>query len=234
MLEVVDLEVSYGRAAALRGISLSVNPRSITSIVGSNGAGKTTLLKTIIGHLRAARGEIRFDGDVVSGLPAFAIARMGIALVPEGRGLFAEMTVEENLMLGAYSVRDKAAVAGARDRVYQLFPRLAERRKQTSGTMSGGEQQLLSIGRGLMSNPRLIILDEPSLGVMPAFVNRIFEVLSEIRARGTTVLLVEQNVERSLRLADHAYVLQTGRVVLEGRGADLLNSDMVRKAYLGL
>jgi branched-chain amino acid transport system ATP-binding protein len=170
----------------------------------------------------------------VSGLPAFAIARMGIALVPEGRGLFAEMTVEENLMLGAYSVRDKAAIASARDRVYQLFPRLAERRKQTSGTMSGGEQQLLSIGRGLMSNPRLIILDEPSLGVMPAFVNRIFEVLSEIRARGTTVLLVEQNVERSLRLADHAYVLQTGRVVLEGRGADLLNSDMVRKAYLGL
>lgn len=234
MLEVRDLTVSYGRVPALDGVSLWVAAGGITSIVGSNGAGKTTLLKTIVGHLSPERGSILVDGVSISGQPAHAIARDGIALVPEGRGLFADMSVEENLRLGAFAVRDRARLAASLDRVFELFPRLKERRWQISGTMSGGEQQLLAIGRGLMSAPKLLMLDEPSLGVMPAFVNRIFEVLEQLRASGTTILLVEQNVERSLRVADRAYVLQTGRIVVEGAGEDLLHSDMVRQAYLGL
>jgi branched-chain amino acid transport system ATP-binding protein len=234
MLEVADVAVAYGRVPALAGISLDVTSGSITAIVGSNGAGKTTLLKTVIGHLKPSRGEIRLDGKPITGGPAHAVARMGLALVPEGRGLFADMTVEENLMLGAYAVRDRATVEGSLAHVYSLFPRLADRRRQISGTMSGGEQQLLSIARGLMSAPRLLMLDEPSLGVMPAFVNRIFEVLAELRDAGTTILLVEQNVERSLRAADHAYVLQAGRIVAAGAGSELLESDLVRRAYLGV
>jgi branched-chain amino acid transport system ATP-binding protein len=234
MLEVADVAVAYGRVPALAGVSLDVAGGSITAIVGSNGAGKTTLLKTIIGHLKPSRGEIRLDGNPITGRPAHAVACMGIALVPEGRGLFADMTVQENLMLGAYAVRDRATVEASLAHVYALFPRLADRRRQISGTMSGGEQQLLSIARGLMSAPRLLMLDEPSLGVMPAFVNRIFEVLAELRDAGTTILLVEQNVERSLRAADHAYVLQAGRIAAAGKGSELLESDLVRRAYLGI
>jgi branched-chain amino acid transport system ATP-binding protein len=234
MLEVDDIAVAYGRVPALAGVTLAVGHGTITSIVGANGAGKSTLLRTVIGHLRPSRGAIRLNGEPIAGGPAHAVVRRGIALVPEGRGLFADMTVEENLMLGAFSVRDREAVQAGLARVYALFPRLADRRRQVSGTMSGGEQQLLSIARGLMSGPRLLMLDEPSLGVMPAFVNRIFEVLAQLRAGGTTVLLVEQNVERSLGAADYAYVLQAGRIAAEGTGGDLLASDLVRRAYLGL
>ncbi|MCP4382940.1 MAG: ABC transporter ATP-binding protein [Hyphomicrobiales bacterium] len=234
MLEVDQLDVFYGEAQALRQVALRVDKGAIVSIAGANGAGKTTLLKTIVGHVRPRSGEVRLNGEVISGRPAYRIAREHVALVPEGRGLFSDMTVEENLLLGAYSEKDRAVIAKQRSRVYELFPVLAERSGQVSGTLSGGEQQLLAIGRGLMSGPDILMLDEPSLGVMPAFVNRIFEVLVEIRKAGTTILLIEQNVDRSLRLADYAYILQTGEIVLEGRGEELLENDMVRQAFLGM
>jgi branched-chain amino acid transport system ATP-binding protein len=234
MLEVRDLLVRYGAVPALHGVSLNVGRRSITSIVGSNGAGKSSILRTIMGHERAAEGEILYQNEKISGLPAHTISRKGISLVPEGRGLFAKLTVQENLMLGAFFVKDRQAVEEAREWIYALFPILRERRAQVSGTLSGGEQQILSIARGLMSRPGLLMLDEPSLGVMPSYIHLIFEVLGQIREQGTTILLVEQNVERSLRVADYAYVLQTGRIVLEGRGEELLDAELIRKAYLGL
>jgi branched-chain amino acid transport system ATP-binding protein len=234
MLEVDRLDVFYGEAQALRDVSLRVDKGAIVSIAGANGAGKTTLLKTIVGHIRPRSGEVRLKGETISGEPAYRIARKHVSLVPEGRGLFSDMTVEENLMLGAYSVGDKAVIAERRSWVYELFPLLKERSGQVSGTLSGGEQQILAIGRGLMSGPEILMLDEPSLGVMPSFVNLIFEVLVEIRQAGTTILLVEQNVDRSLRLADYAYVFQTGEVVLEGKGEELVESDLVRHAFLGL
>ena len=234
MLEVEGLHVWYGAVPALRGVSLKVEPRSITSIVGANGAGKTTLLRAIMGHLAPREGAVRLGGEVISGAPAHIVCRKGVALVPEGRGLFAQLSVYENLMLGAFAVKDRRRTRATLAEVYDLFPLLADRKRQVSGTLSGGEQQILSIARGLMSNPDLLMLDEPSLGVMPSFVNLIFDVLAEIRGRGTTVLLVEQNVERSLRIADYAYVLQTGRVALEGEARSLLEEELVRKAYLGL
>ncbi|MGH8722247.1 MAG: ABC transporter ATP-binding protein, partial [Burkholderiales bacterium] len=184
--------------------------------------------------LAPREGTVRLRGEVITGAPAHVVCRKGVALVPEGRKLFAKHTVHENLMLGAFAVRDKARVQKTLQWVLELFPILAERRDQVSGTMSGGEQQMVSIARGLMSSPDLLMLDEPSLGVMPSIVTRIFDVLGEIRARGTPILLVEQNVERSLRIADHAYVLQTGRIALQGKALDLLEEDLVRKAYLGL
>ncbi|MEQ9692041.1 MAG: ABC transporter ATP-binding protein [Bauldia litoralis] len=234
MLEVDKIDVSYGEVPALRQVSLRVEKGTIVSIAGANGAGKSTLLKTIVGYLTPRSGSVRLNGETISGLPAYQIARKRIALVPEGRGLFSDMTVEENLALGAYSVPDRGVIAKRRAWVYELFPRLSERSAQVSGTLSGGEQQLLAIGRGLMSGPEILMLDEPSLGVMPSFVDRIFEVLGEIRKSGTTILLVEQNVDRSLRMADYAYILQTGEVVLEGKGEALLKNDMVRHAFLGL
>jgi len=234
MLEVSDLSVAYGAVRALQGVSIRVEPGSITSIVGANGAGKTTLLKTIMGHLAPLEGKVRLRGEVITGAPAHVVCRKGVALVPEGRRLFAQHTAHENLMLGAFAVRDRARVRESLQWVLKLFPILAERRDQVSGTMSGGEQQMVSIARGLMSSPDLLMLDEPSLGVMPSIVARIFDALGEIRTRGTSILLVEQNVERSLRVADHAYVLQTGRIALQGKGLDLLEEDLVRKAYLGL
>lgn len=234
MLEVDKIDVSYGEVPALRQVSLLVEKGTIVSIAGANGAGKSTLLKTIVGYLTPRSGAVRLNGETISGLPAYQIARKHIALVPEGRGLFSDMTVEENLALGAYSVADRSVVAKRRAWVYELFPRLSERSAQVSGTLSGGEQQLLAIGRGLMSGPEILMLDEPSLGVMPSFVDLIFEVLGEIRQSGTTILLVEQNVDRSLRMADYAYILQTGEVVLEGKGEELLENDMVRHAFLGL
>ena len=234
MLEIRDLLVRYGAVPALHGISLEVSERSITSIVGSNGAGKSSILRTIMGHERPAQGEILYRNEKISGLPAHAISRKGISLVPEGRGLFTKLTVQENLMLGAFAVRNRDVVEEAREWIYELFPILRERRAQVSGTLSGGEQQLLSIARGLMSRPGLLMLDEPSLGVMPSYIRLIFEVLQQIREQGTTILLVEQNIERSLHVADYAYVLQTGRIVLEGSGEELIDSEMIRKAYLGL
>jgi len=234
MLEVRDLLVRYGAVPALHGVSLTVAERSITSIVGSNGAGKSSILRTIMGHEQAAEGEILYRNEKISGLPAHTISRKGISLVPEGRGLFTKLTVQENLMLGAFAVKNREAVEEGREWIYELFPILRERRTQISGTLSGGEQQILSIARGLMSRPGLLMLDEPSLGVMPSYIRLIFEVLQQIREQGTTILLVEQNVERSLHVADYAYVLQTGRIVLEGQGEQLLDAELIRKAYLGL
>ena len=234
MLEVRDLLVRYGAVPALHGVSLKVGERSITSIVGSNGAGKSSILRTIMGHEQAAEGEILYKNEKISGLRAHTICRKGISLVPEGRGLFTKLTVQENLLLGAFAVKNREAVEVARRWIYDLFPILRERKAQVSGTLSGGEQQILSIARGLMSRPGLLMLDEPSLGVMPAYIHLIFDVLQQIREQGTTILLVEQNVERSLHVADYAYVLQTGRIVLEGQGEQLLNSELIRKAYLGL
>jgi branched-chain amino acid transport system ATP-binding protein len=234
MLEVKDLMVRYGAVPALHGVSLKVGERSITSIVGSNGAGKSSILRTVMGHEQAAEGEILYKNERISGLPAHTISRKGISLVPEGRGLFSRLTVQENLMLGAFAVKDRQTLEEAREWIYELFPILRERRAQVSETLSGGEQQILSIARGLMSRPGLLMLDEPSLGVMPSYIHLIFEVLQQIRERGTTILLVEQNVERSLHVADYAYVLQTGRIVLEGQGEKLLDTELIRKAYLGL
>jgi branched-chain amino acid transport system ATP-binding protein len=234
MLEIKDLLVRYGAVPALHGVSLTVAEGSITSIVGSNGAGKSSILRTVMGHEQAAEGEILYRKEKVSGLPAHAISRKGISLVPEGRGLFPKLTVQENLMLGAFAVKNRETVEEARDWIYGLFPILKERRAQVSGTLSGGEQQILSIARGLMSRPGLLMLDEPSLGVMPSYIRLIFDVLFQIRELGTTILLVEQNVERSLHVADYAYVLQTGKIVLEGQGEQLLDAELIRKAYLGL
>jgi branched-chain amino acid transport system ATP-binding protein len=234
MLEIRDLLVRYGAVPALHGVSLKVSQRSITSIVGSNGAGKSSILRTVMGHEQAVEGEILYRNEKISGLPAHTISRKGISLVPEGRGLFTKLTVQENLMLGAFAVKNREAVEEAREWIYELFPILRERRAQISGTLSGGEQQILSIARGLMSRPGLLMLDEPSLGVMPSYIHLIFDVLHQIRDQGTTILLVEQNVERSLHVADYAYVLQTGRIVLEGQGDQLLDAELIRKAYLGL
>ncbi|MBD3309153.1 ATP-binding cassette domain-containing protein [candidate division KSB3 bacterium] len=234
MLDVKNVRVCYGNVPAIHHLDLVVPEGSITSIVGSNGAGKTTLLKTIMGHLRPTDGEIRFQGTRIDGLPAHQISRQGIALVPEGRRLFEKLTVRENLLLGAYAVKDKAQIAHHLDWVYALFPILKERQHQVSGTFSGGEQQLLAIARGLMSQPSLLMFDEPSLGVMPTVVTQIFEIIERINQEGTTILLVEQNVERSLNIAEQAYVLQTGRIVLQGSGTDLLQQDLIREAYLGM
>jgi len=234
MLEVRNLKICYDSVPAIHDVSLAVPEGHLTSIVGSNGAGKTTLLRTIIGHLHPDQGEIFFKGESIDRFPAHRVSRMGISLVSEGRGLFRKLTVLENLTLGAFIVKSKQTVLKQLDRVYSLFPILKERRKQISGTLSGGEQQMLAIARSLMADPALIMLDEPSLGVMPTFVQLIFATLNRIRSEGKTILLVEQNVERSLRIADWAYVLQTGRIVLEGKGPDLLKQDLIRKAYLGM
>lgn len=234
MLKVRDLEVRYGAAVALHGISLELEERAITSIVGSNGAGKSSLLRTIMGHQVPTRGSILFQDSEIAGLQAHEVSGLGIALVPEGRRLFTRLTVEENLRLGAFGTKDAKLVRERLEELFEIFPLLLERRSQVSGTLSGGEQQVLAIARGLMSKPKLLMLDEPSLGVMPAYVNLVFDVIQRLSSEGTTILLVEQNVERSLYVADRAYVLQTGRIVSEGSGTELLGSDLVRKAYLGL
>ncbi len=234
MLKVQNLQVRYGAAVAIDDVSVALQESTITSIVGSNGAGKSSLLRTVMGHQAPSGGSILFEGSDIAGLPAHEVSRRGISLVPEGRRLFTRLTVEENLRLGAFGTKGKEVVNHRLARIFDTFPLLKERRKQISGTMSGGEQQVLAIARGLMSEPKVLMLDEPSLGVMPVYVNLIFDVLQRLSAEGTTILLVEQNVERSLYVADHAYVLQTGRIVSEGSGTELLGSDLVRKAYLGL
>jgi branched-chain amino acid transport system ATP-binding protein len=234
MLEIRELEVRYGAAVALHGVSLELRERRITSIVGSNGAGKSSLLRTIMGHQAPAEGSITFEAREIAGRQAHEVSGMGISLVPEGRRLFTRLTVEENLRLGAFGTKNRRVVDQRLREIFETFPLLLERRNQISGTLSGGEQQVLAIARGLMSKPKLLMLDEPSLGVMPAYVNLVFDVIQRLSSEGTTILLVEQNVERSLYVADHAYVLQTGRIVSEGSGTELLGSDLVRKAYLGL
>lgn len=234
MLEVKDVVLGYEGIPAIHGVSLSVDEGEVVSVIGANGAGKTTLLRGIAGVLHPERGEITFGGRRIDRDAPHDIVARGVAHVPEGRKLFGSMTVRENLEMGAYAVQDRVTARKTLAWIFDVFPVLAERAGQRADTLSGGEQQMLAIGRGLMSNPRLIMLDEPSLGIMPRYVTRIFDVIRDIRARGTTVLLVEQNVEKALRIADRAYVLQTGRIVLSGAGHELLSSDLVRESYLGL
>ena len=232
LLEVRDLRVAYGQIEAVRGISFDVDAGQVVTLIGSNGAGKTTTLRTLSGLQRASAGEIRLDGDRIDRLPAHEIVARGVAHAPEGRRLFQRMTIRENLDLGAYRRSDGEVEADVA-MVYELFPVLAERRTQAAGTLSGSEQQMLAIGRALMSRPRLLMLDEPSMGLSPLVMRTIFSTLTELKARGTTLLLVEQNAQAALGLADQGHVLETGRLVLSGTGAELLHDEGVRKAYLG-
>ena len=233
LLEVDNLFTAYGKIEALKGISLKVNEGEIVTLIGANGAGKSTTLKTISGQLTPRSGSIRFEGEEIAGLRAHRVAAKRIVQVPEGRRIFGRMTVRENLDLGAYLRNDKDGIAEDFARVFELFPRLREREKQQGGTLSGGEQQMLAMGRALMANPKLIMLDEPSMGLAPVIVEQIFEIIGEINKLGVTVLLVEQNAHLALGIADRAYVLETGSITIEGTGKELLTNDEVRKAYLG-
>lgn len=234
MLNIKELELGYKGTPAIQGLSLHINPLEVVAVVGANGAGKSTILRGISGLLSPMAGSIDFEGKPLNNVPAHEIVNRGIAHVPEGRLTFARMTVEQNLMLGAFTVQSLADSTARLEEMYEMFPRLKERRTQAAGTLSGGEQQMLVIARGLMSNPKLLMLDEPSLGIAPKVVIQIFDMLRNIKEQGKTILLVEQNVREALDLADRAYVLQTGRIVAEGTGQELLGSDLVRKAYLGL
>ena len=234
MLEVKDLVVSYSGLPVLQGISLKVDEGQAVSVVGANGAGKSTLLKAIMGRARVSSGQVLFRGDSLSRLRTEQIVRRGLVYVPEDRKLFKPLSVEENLKLGAFIIDDEAELAGRLEYVYELFPRLKERLKQAAGSLSGGEQQMLAIGRGLMSGPKLLMLDEPSLGLAPLMVSEVFETVRTLRHQGLTVLLVEQNVREALELTDQSYILQTGRIRQEGASKELLKSDMVREAFLGM
>ena len=233
MLEVDDLEVSYGKIVAVKGISFTVDEGDIVTLIGTNGAGKTTTLRTISGLLRPSGGQIRYQGQRIDSMPAHKIVTLGMAHSPEGRRIFPSMTVEENLLLGAFSRQDRAAIGKDLEAAYELFPILGERAKQPAGTFSGGEQQMLAMGRAMMSRPKLLMLDEPSMGLSPLMMKRIMETVKTLQAQGTTILLVEQNARAALRLATKGYVLEVGKIVLEGTGKELLHSDDVRKAYLG-
>ena len=233
MLELADVHTYYGNIRALRGVSLSVAPGEIVTLIGSNGAGKTTTLRTILGTARPRRGTITFGGRRLDTLPTDRIVRLGIAQSPEGRRIFPRMTVLENLELGAFARTDRAAIGADLERVFALFPRLAQRSTQQGGTLSGGEQQMLAIGRALMARPALLLLDEPSMGLAPILVETIFRIVQDINRQGTTILLVEQNARMALRVAHRGYVMQTGRIVLQAAAAELLRSDLVRKTYLG-
>ena len=233
MLEVKDLEVYYGVIQAIKGISFHVEEGEVIALIGANGAGKTTTLQTITGMLNAQAGSIRFEGTELTKIPGHKIVSMGMAHVPEGRRVFAQLSVLENLKLGAYTRKAKTEIEESLKRVYKSFPRLEERKNQLAGTLSGGEQQMLAMGRALMSKPRIVLMDEPSMGLSPIFVEEIFNIIKEISAEGTTVLLVEQNAKKALSIADRAYVLETGKIVLEGDAKDLLNDESIKKAYLG-
>ena len=233
MLKVTDLKVKYGMIEAIKGISFEVRDGEIVTMIGANGAGKTTTMHAISGLVKAAEGSIKLDDIELTKTPGSKIVGMGLAQVPEGRRVFAAQTVEENLKLGAYLRKDKSAIAGDMEEVYQLFPRLKERRTQPAGTLSGGEQQMLAMGRALMAKPSILLLDEPSMGLSPLLVSEIFHIIQEINDKGTTILLVEQNAKRALAIADRAYVLETGTITLEGTGEELANDERVQKAYLG-
>ena len=233
MLGLVDVHTFYGNIRALRGISLSVESGEIVTLIGANGAGKTTTLRTILGTVRPQRGSVSFNGQRLDVLATDRIVRLGIAQSPEGRHIFPRMTVLENLELGAFTRRDRAAIAPDLERVFGLFPRLRERVAQKGGTLSGGEQQMLAIARALMARPTLLLLDEPSMGLSPILVETIFKIIQDINRQGTTILLVEQNARMALRVAHRGYVMQTGRIVLHDEAAALLRSDLVRKTYLG-
>ncbi len=233
MLTINDLEVYYGMIQAIKGISLEVNQGEVIALIGANGAGKTTTLHTITGLLAPKKGSIIFEGTDITKVPAHKIVSMGMAHVPEGRRVFANLTVYQNLKMGAYTRKDSNEISQTLEMIYKRFPRLEERKNQIAGTLSGGEQQMLAMGRALMSHPKIILMDEPSMGLSPIFVNEIFDIIKEISAGGTTVLLVEQNAKKALSIADRAYVLETGNIVLEGKASDLLNDDSIKKAYLG-
>ena len=236
MLEVRGLRVAYGGINAVKGIDLDVRAGELVTLIGANGAGKTTTLKALSGLLKPAAGSVRYDGQDITGTPAFELVRRGLALVPEGRGVFARLTVEENLAMGAYvrnSRDDKAAIAVDCERAYATFPRLAERRKQLAGTLSGGEQQMLAIARALMCKPRLLLLDEPSMGLAPIVVQKIFETIRTVAHEGVTLLLIEQNARLALQTCDRGYVMESGMITLSGDAKSLLNNPEVRRAYLG-
>ena len=233
MLEVKDLEVYYGVIQPIKGISFHVGQGEVIALIGANGAGKTTTLHTVTGLISPKNGHVLFEGKDITKVPAHKIVSMGMAHVPEGRRVFAELSVYENLKMGAYTRKDKNEIEESLKNVYKRFPRLEERRNQMAGTLSGGEQQMLVMGRALMSKPKLILMDEPSMGLSPIMVNEIFDIIRSVSESGTTVLLVEQNAKKALSIADRAYVLETGKIVLEGKAKDLLEDDSIKKAYLG-
>ena len=233
MLTVTDLQVYYGVIQAIKGISFSVNQGEVIALIGANGAGKTTTLHTVTGLIQPKAGKIEFEGKDITKMPAHKIVSLGMAHVPEGRRIFQQLTVLDNLKLGAYTRKDKKKIADTLEMVYRRFPRLEERKKQIAGTLSGGEQQMLAMGRALMSEPKIIVMDEPSMGLSPLFVTEIFDIIREISQGGTTVLLVEQNAKKALSIADRAYVLETGKIVLSGNAQDLMHDDSVKRAYLG-
>lgn len=232
LLEVKNLKVYYGVIKALKGISFEVNQGEIVTLIGANGAGKTTTMQSVIGLIPARHGTVIYDGEDITKMPCHKIVHRGMSQVPEGRRIFQELTVYENLMMGAYSQKNNNFKEDV-DRIYERFPRLAERKTQIAGTLSGGEQQMLAMGRALMSHPKLLMLDEPSMGLSPILVDQVFEIIKDINKDGTTILLVEQNAGKSLAISDRAYVLETGNIVLSGTGAELAASDKVKKAYLG-
>ena len=233
MLEVKDLEVYYGVIQAIKGISFHVGQGEVIALIGANGAGKTTTLHTVTGLISPKNGHVLFEGKDITKVPAHKIVSMGMAHVPEGRRVFAELSVYENLKMGAYTRKDKNEIEESLKNVYKRFPRLEERKNQMAGTLSGGEQQMLAMGRALMSKPKIILMDEPSMGLSPIMVNEIFDIIRSVSESGTTVLLVEQNAKKALSIADRAYVLETGKIVLEGKAKDLLEDDSIKKAYLG-
>ena len=233
MLTIKDLEVYYGVINAVKGISFEVNQGEIIALIGANGAGKTTILHTITGLIQAKSGSIEFEGKELTKTPAHKIVSLGMAHVPEGRRIFQQLTVYDNLKMGAYTRKDKKEIADTLEMVYKRFPRLLERKNQIAGTLSGGEQQMLAMGRALMSHPSIILMDEPSMGLSPLYVSEIFDIIKEINKSGTTVLLVEQNAKKALSIANRAYVLETGKIVLSCDANELMNNDSVKKAYLG-
>ena len=233
MLEVRDLQVYYGMIHAIKGISFDVNQGEVIALIGANGAGKTTTLHTITGLLAPKSGSVLFEGKDITRVPAHKIVEMGIAHVPEGRRVFSDLSVYENLKMGAYTRKDKKEIEESLANVYKRFPRLEERKNQMAGTLSGGEQQMLAMGRALMSKPKIILMDEPSMGLSPIFVNEIFDIIRAVSESGTTVLLVEQNAKKALSISDRAYVLETGTITMSGKAKDLLEDEAVKKAYLG-
>lgn len=233
MLEVKDLEVYYGVIQAIKGISFEVNEGEVIALIGANGAGKTTILHAVSGLLTPKAGSISFEGNNLMKTPPHKIVSLGMSHVPEGRRVFSQLTVYENLKLGAYTRKDTNEIEETLQNVYKRFPRLEERKKQLAGTLSGGEQQMLAMGRALMARPKIILMDEPSMGLSPIMVTEIFDIIKSISATGTTVLLVEQNAKKALSIADRGYVLETGKIVLEGKASELLNDDTVKRAYLG-
>lgn len=233
MLEVKDISVYYGMIQAIKGVSFEVNKGEVIALIGANGAGKTTILQTVTGLLKPKGGKIIFEGRDITRTPGYKIVSMGMAHVPEGRRVFASLSALDNLRMGAYTRKDKNEIEESLKMVYKHFPRLEERKSQPAGTLSGGEQQMLAMGRALMSKPQILLMDEPSMGLSPIFVNEIFDIIEKVSKEGTTVLLVEQNAKKALEIADRVYVLETGNIVLSGNAKELINDDSIKKAYLG-